>query len=166
MTPDPKAGEPAGPATGPIVPAGPATGPIVPGRPRKPQPPLSYPGLALIGAAVMVAFVLTSGVFLPAIRELAAGARRPATSVIDPATLPLVTTACNRDWHRGDPATVRTSADVAARTGDAPLVITTGLLPGCPSGACTDTAVGACSTVVYVLAGPDVYVEYELVGGP
>jgi hypothetical protein len=122
----------------------------------------SWPGIALLGAAGVVAATVTFGVFLPAIGALGEAAAR------DPANLPARITVCGRDWNKDALDRTFTRDEVLARTDAEPIVVSTGLFPGCPPEV-RAPLVGtsdAMATVVYAQVGPDAFVAYELAGGP
>jgi hypothetical protein len=137
---------------------------VSPGTPTPaPIPPVraptrfSWAGIALLGGAAVIAFVVTVGIFLPAIGELGRMGQ-------DPASLPRTLEACDRTWDRGQDIRVWTLEEVAARDDREPIVVTASGPGVCPTGACG--SVGAdegCSTVIYVRKGADEYVPYELI---
>jgi len=87
-----------------------------------------------------------------------------ATAIHNALTLPDRVHACGRNYH--GPGAPRPIADIRA-DGTEPVLVDTGWLGRCPAGACTTVATDApCATVVYVRAGEDAYVAYELLGGP
>ena len=53
-----------------------------------------------------------------------------------------------------------------ALSGVEPAVVDPGFLAPCPDGPCTEAAAGPCHTVVVVRVGEDLYIDYELSGGP
>ena len=72
----------------------PGAEPIVPSPHRRAPARFSWLGIALLGGAVVVALVVTVGIFLPALGALGeAGARNPAN-------LPVRITVCGRDWTK------------------------------------------------------------------
>jgi hypothetical protein len=133
------------------------------GRPAAPEPwrrppvRFSWVGVAALGAAGVVAFAVTVGVFLPALAEIGNGAAR------DPANLPDTITVCARDWRKDALDRALTRDEVFERTEAEPVVVPTGLLAGCPPGVRVGDAM---MTVVYAQVGEDSFVPYELVGGP
>jgi hypothetical protein len=135
-----------------------------PGEPRPTRrPPIrfSWIGVAVLGAAGVIAFVVTTGAFLPALAEIGRAAAR------DPANLPDSITVCGRDWSKDPLSRALTRDEVFARTEAEPIVVSTGLLAACPPEVGADgTGAEGMATVVYVRAGDDAFVPYELVGGP
>jgi hypothetical protein len=126
-------------------------------------PPLRAPtrfswlGIALLGGAAVIAFVVTAGVFLPALGELGRMGQ-------DPASLPRQLTVCDRTWDRGQDVTRLTAEEVFARDDREPIVVTEAGPGVCPTGACGAVGTGGdCATVIYVQKGEDEYVPYELV---
>ena len=114
-----------------------------------------------MATALVVAFWVTTAIFLPALDQLGSGAAG------NPASLPEQITTCGGDYRRADPPVARTYAEVLARDDAPPVVVSTSPFAACPSGACGATASDAsCATVVYVQLGNDAYVEYSLAGGP
>ena len=105
----------------------------------------------------MIAFVVTVGIFLPALGELGRMGQ-------DPASLPRQLTVCDRTWDRGEDIRVWTLEEVAARDDREPIVVTASGPGVCPTGACgagvTDEG---CATVIYVRKGDDEYVPYDLI---
>jgi hypothetical protein len=131
-----------------------------------PSPPLRAPtrfswiGIALLGGAAVVAFVVTFGVFLPALGEIGRMGQ-------DPASLPRQLTVCDRTWDRGQDVTRLTAEEVFARDDRDPIVVTEAGPGVCPAGVCgADAAASdACASVIYVQRGEDEFVRYELVAG-
>jgi hypothetical protein len=113
----------------------------------------------IVATALLVAFLVTTGIFLPALGELGRLASH------DPNAAAARISMCGREWTRSNiPA--QTRDEIVARDGSEPVVVSTGAAPSCPPGARPDGPTGALATVVYVKTGPDAYVAYELVGGP
>jgi hypothetical protein len=138
-----------------------------PGRPGSPEPgerrpvPFSWPGVALLAGAGLIAIVVTFGIFLPAIGEIGASAAR------DPRNLPARISICGRDWTKDALNRELSRDEVYARTEAEPIVVSTGPFAACPpevSAAGGDA--GGMATVVFVQTGEDRFVPYELVGGP
>ena len=136
-----------------------------PGAPTPPpSPPLRAPtrfswiGITLLGGAAAIAFVVTFGVFLPALGEIGRVGQ-------DPASLPRQLTVCDRTWDRGPDVTRLTAEEVFARDDREPIVVTEAGPGICPAGACGagPARTGACASVIYVQKGEDEYVRYELV---
>lgn len=135
-----------------------------PSKTPPPVPPLRAPtrfswvGIALLGGAAVIAFVVTVGIFLPAIGELGRMGQ-------DAASLPRQLTVCDRTWDRGEDIRVWTLEEVAARDDREPIVITASGPGVCPTGACRAGVVDErCATVIYVRKGDDAYVPYDLIG--
>ena len=88
-----------------------------------PVPPVRAPtrfswlGIALLGGAAVIAFVVTVGIFLPALGELGRLGQ-------DPASLPRQLTVCDRTWDRGQDVTRLTAEEVFARDDREPIVVT------------------------------------------
>jgi hypothetical protein len=141
---------------GPTVSPGSPTG--APGPPPRAPTRFSWAGIALLGGAAVIAFVMTVGVFLPALGELGRLGQ-------DPASLPRRLTACDRTWDRATDVTGLTAQEVFARDDREPIVVTASGPGACPAGACgPDPAANeGCATVIYVRKGADEYVPYELV---
>lgn len=135
-------------------------GPVVPSPHRRAPARFSWVGVALLGAAAVVAFTLTLGVFLPAIGALGDAARR------DPANLPDRITVCEREWTRDTVDRTFTRDEILARTDAEPIVVSTGLAPACPPEVSAGGDAGGTATVVYAQIGDDAYVPYTLVGAP
>ena len=135
--------------------------PGAPNPPRRPPIRFSWIGVAVLGAAGVIAFIVTTGAFLPALAEIGRAAAR------DPANLPDSITVCGRDWKKDPLDRALTGDEVFARTEAEPIVVSTGLLAACPPevGAPGGDPDGM-ATVVYVRAGDDAFVPYSLVGGP
>lgn len=158
----PPSGEAGGPASpSPVrsaprhqAPAGePAAGPA-PADPRS-----RWIGLAAIGAAGVVAFVVTLGIFVPAIGALMSGTSSRASSAAD---LPAQLLVCDREYAR-DTLGARTLDELRIADGREPTVVSTPVA-GCPADVCLDG--GMCLPVVYARLADDTYVGYELQGGP
>jgi hypothetical protein len=139
-----------------------------PGTTTPSQPPplraptrFSWAGIALLGGAAVIAFVVTVGIFLPALGELGRMGQ-------DPASLPRQLTVCDRTWDRGLDVTRLTAAEVFARDDREPIVVTASGPGACPAGACgADAAANeGCAAVIYVQKREDEYVRYELVASP
>ena len=130
--------------------------------PPPPAPPLRAPtrfswvGIALLGGAAVIAFVVTVGIFLPALGEIGSMGQNPSS-------LPRQLTVCDRTWDRGQDVRVWTLEEVAARDDREPIVVAASGPGVCPTGACG--SVGAdegCATVIYVRKAEGEYVPYEL----
>ena len=106
----------------------------------------------------MIAFVVTVGVFLPALGEIGRMGQ-------DPARLPRQLTVCDRTWDRGQDVIRLTAEEVFVRDDREPIVVTEAGPGVCPAGACGADAgaIEACASVIYVQKGADEYVRYELV---
>jgi hypothetical protein len=141
-----------------------SSGTQTPAQTPPPVPPLRAPtrfswvGIALLGGAAVIAFVVTVGIFLPALGQIGRMGQ-------DPASLPGRLSVCDRTWDRGQDVTGLTAEEVFARDDREPIVVTASGPGACPTGACgADAAANeGCATVVYVQKGEDRYVRYELV---
>ena len=141
-TPAGRAGDPraADPAKPPVTPADRERGRIV--------------GLAALGAAAVVAIVVTIGIFIPALGALFSNAPSP----VDAADLPATISVCDVEY-----ALVSATADAldAARAragGSEPIVV--GLGGTCPEGVCVRN--GACLDVVFVKTTDDRFAPYAV----
>ena len=116
----------------------------------------------MIGAAAVIAFVVTAGIFIPAIGAIVERARTPAS--VEPTSLPDQVLVCARSYIRAaEPATL-TFEEARTRDGRDPVVVSGAPDLGCPAGVCVEGDM--CLPVVYVVAGSDRYVAFELEGGP
>ena len=106
----------------------------------------------------MIAFVVTVGIFLPALGELGRMGQ-------DPASLPRQLTVCDRTWDRGPDVTRLDRARRSSPATTASPSSSRRRAPGpVPAGACgAGVADEGCATVIYVRKGQDEYVPYELV---
>ena len=128
---------------------------------RRPPVRFNWIGVAVLGAAGVIAFVVTTQAFLPALGEIGAAAAR------DPANLPDAISVCGRDWRKDPLDRALTQDEIYARTEAEPIVVSTGPLAACPPEVGIDAqGTDGMATVVYVRAGDDSFVPYELVGGP
>ena len=110
-------------------------------------------GLAVIGAAALVAIVVTIGIFLPAIGAVLSGAPAPG----DVSPLPATISVCPRDYApAGDPLSL---AAVRAADGRDPVVVGASS-SGCPTGVCVTD--GRCLSVFYVRTTEDTYAPYRV----
>ena len=58
-------------------------------------------------------------------------------------------------------------AQIQSQSSGDPVVVDPGASIPCPTGACSQDAGNTpCATVIYVRAGADAYIGYELQGGP
>lgn len=153
-------------ATGPsrpmpsASPAGSAKQPAPP--PTPPDPRSRWIGLAIVGAAAVLAVVVTVGMFVPAIGVVISALSGPTTA--DPANLPEQILVCDRDYAPSAGREELTLAEVTARDGRTPTIVSAAPDAGCPTGVCV--ADGMCLTVVYVRTPSDRYIAYELQDGP
>ena len=117
----------------------------------------SWLGIALLGGAAVIAFVVTFGVFLPALGEIGRMGQ-------DPASLPRQLTVCDRTWDRGQDVRVWTLEEVTARDDREPIVVTASVPGVCPAGACGAVrgGRGLCHGDLRA-KGQDEYVRYDLV---
>jgi hypothetical protein len=135
--------------------------PQEPRPPRRPPVRFNWIGVAVLGAAGVIAFVVTTQAFLPALAEIGAAAAR------DPANLPGSITVCDREWRKDPLDRALTRDEVFARTDTEPIEVSTGPLAACPPEVGADgQGADGMATVVYVRAGDDSFVPYELVGDP
>lgn len=109
-------------------------------------------GLALVGAAAIVALVVTIGIFLPALGTLAGGGVRP----VDAAALPETIAVCDREYTRAD-GTLLTLDGARAAVGGEPVIV--GVNGGCPENVCGRN--GACLATVFVQTTDDRYAAYS-----
>lgn len=132
-----------------------------PGPPRRPPVRFNWIGVAVLGAAGVIAFIVTTQAFLPALGEVGAAAAR------DPGNLPDSIRVCGRAWTKDPLDRALTRDEVYARTEAEPIVVSTGPLAACPPEVRVDEqGADGMATVVYVQAGDDSFVPYELAGGP
>jgi hypothetical protein len=141
-------------------PGAPGAEPIVPSPQRRAPARFSWLGIALLCGAVVVALVVTVGIFLPALGALGeAGAR-------DPANLPARISTCGRDWTKDALNRTFTRDEILARTEAAPIVVATGSAPSCPPEAASSGDADGMATSIYVKLADDAFVAYDLVGAP
>jgi hypothetical protein len=110
-------------------------------------------GLAALGAAAVVAIVVTIGIFVPALGAMFSGAPTP----IDVANLPATITVCDVEYTLVA-ATPDSIEAARARAGAEPVVV--GVRPTCPDGVCVRN--GACLDVVFLKTTDDRYVPYTV----
>ena len=134
--------------------------PIVPSPHRRAPARFSWLGIALLGGAVVVALVVTVGIFLPALGALGEAAGR------DPANLPARISVCGRDWTKDALDRTLTRDEILARTDAEPIVVATGAAPACPPEVAAGGDPDGMATTVYVKVGDNAFVAYDLVGGP
>jgi len=132
--------------------------PVAPSPHRRAPTRFSLAGVALLGAAAVIALIVTVGIFLPAIGAIGAAAGR------DPAGLPARITVCGRTWTKDSLSRTFTRNEIYERTNAEPIVVSTGLMAACPPEVRPPS--GGTATVVYAKTGGDAYVPYELAGGP
>ena len=136
-----------------------------PGDPRAsdpPKPPVTPAerergrilGLAALGAAAVVAIVVTIGIFIPALGALFSNAPSP----VDAADLPTTITVCDVEYALVS-ATPEALAAARVRAGGAePIVV--GVRGTCPEGVCVRN--GACLDVVFVKTTDDRFAPYAV----
>ncbi len=115
----------------------------------------------MIGAAAVIAFVVTVGIFVPALGELASGG---VVTRADPQALPSGILVCGREYAPAAEPVELTLEEVRSRDGRDPTVVSAAPDAGCPTGVCIDG--GLCLPVVHVRTAADRYIEYELQEGP
>ena len=140
----------------------PTTGhPVDTRTPEPPKPPVTQEerdrgrliGLAALGAAAVVAIVVTVGIFVPALGAMFAGAPTP----VDVANLPPTITVCDVEYTLV--ATTPESLDGArTRASGEPVVV--GVRGSCPEGVCVRN--GACLDVVFLKTTDDRFVPYSV----
>ena len=154
-------GTPSGSGRPPRPAPGKSGGAPVVASPRRRAPArFSWLGIALLGGAVVVALVVTVGIFLPAI-----GALGTAGSG-DPAALPARISVCGRDWTRDALERTFSRDEILARTDAEPIVVATGPSANCPPEVGTGGTAEGMATTVYVKVADDAFVAYDLVAGP
>jgi hypothetical protein len=134
---DPRASEPSKP---PVTPAERERGRIV--------------GLAALGAAAVVAIVVTIGIFIPALGAVLSNAPSP----VDATDLPMAITVCDVEYAlvSGTPEALD-AARVRAGGGE-PIVV--GVSGTCPQGVCVQN--GACLDVVFLKTTDDRFAPYAV----
>jgi hypothetical protein len=141
--------------------AGNATTPGDPSPPGAPADPRSrWIGLAVIGAAAVIAFIVTVGIFLPALGALTSGG---IVTQADPRALPAQILVCGREYGPSAEPVERTLEEVRLRDGRDPTLVSAVPDAGCPTGVCVEG--GLCLPVVYVRTPSERYIEYELQEG-
>ncbi|HEX5829236.1 MAG TPA: hypothetical protein VFY23_17040 [Candidatus Limnocylindrales bacterium] len=115
-------------------------------------------GLALVGAAAIIAIVVTIGIFLPALGAMTRGGVRP----VDAASLPDVITVCDREYTRTRDILL-TPGEMRAAVPDAEPVVV-GINGGCPANVCMRN--GACLATVFVETTDGRYADYSAGDGP
>jgi hypothetical protein len=121
---------------------------VVPADPRA-----RWIGLGVIVGAALFAFVVTVGIFVPALGQLGSDGEP-----IRADALPELLLVCGREYVRATDVAPAGLDDVRARDGRDPTVITR--LDGCPDGVCLDR--GLCMGTVYVLDAEGRYVAFVL----
>jgi hypothetical protein len=117
-------------------------------------------GLAVIGGAAVIAFVVTIGIFLPAIGALTSGG---LVTQADPRALPAEILVCDREYTPVAEPEELTLDEVRRRDERDPMVVSAIADAGCPTGVCIEG--GLCLPVVYVRTASDRYIEYVLQEG-
>jgi hypothetical protein len=131
-----------------------------PGDPRAsdpPKPPVTPAerergrilGLAALGAAAVVAIVVTIGIFIPALGALFTNAPSP----VDATDLPTAITVCDVEYALVSAAPEALDAARLRAGGAEPIVV--GVSGTCPEGVCVRN--GACLDVVFVKTIDDRY---------
>jgi hypothetical protein len=113
-----------------------------------------------VGAILVVALIFVA--IAPRVGNALAG----AGGIHDARTLPDHINVCGRRWSKGVVNRELSLGEIRTRAGVEPIVVDPGPFAPCPVGPCTPKPAGPCHTVVYVRAGQDAYIDYELVGGP
>jgi hypothetical protein len=114
-------------------------------------------GLAVLGAAAIVAVVVTIGIFVPALGAVFSNAPRP----VDATQLPASILVCDVEYALV--STTPDSADAArVRAGGAEPVVV-GVSGTCPEGVCIRN--GACLDVVFVRTTDDRFAPYTVQDG-
>jgi len=134
---DPRATEPARP---PVTPADRERGRIV--------------GLAALGAAAVVAIVVTIGIFLPALGAVFSNAPSP----VDAANLPTTITVCDVEYALVSATPEALDAARVRAGGAEPIVV--GVSGTCPEGVCVRN--GACLDVVFLKTTDDRFAPYAV----
>jgi hypothetical protein len=109
-------------------------------------------GLAALGAAAVVAVVVTIGIFVPALGALVSNAPGP----VDAANLPGTITVCDVEYSLA--AAPETLEAARARVGGEPVVV--GVRATCPEGVCVRN--GACLSTVFLKTTDDRFVPYAV----
>ena len=135
-----------------------AAGRLAPVPPLRAPTRFSWLGIALLGGAAVIAFVVTVGIFLPALGELGRMGQ-------DPASLPRQLTVCDRTWDRG-PDVTRPDGGGGLRSRRPRAHRRHGVGPRGLSHRGLRRRAGRTRDVprvIYVQKGEDEYVRYELV---
>ena len=109
-------------------------------------------GLALVGAAAIIAIVVTIGIFLPALGALTGDGVRP----VDAAALPETISVCDREYTRTRDVLL-TAGEVRASVDGEPVVV--GVNGGCPASVCVRN--GACRSTVFVETTDGRFADYS-----
>jgi hypothetical protein len=110
-------------------------------------------GLAALGAAAVVAVVVTIGIFVPALGALVSNAPDP----VDASNLPATITVCDVEYSLAA-AAPETLEAARARAGGEPVVV--GVRATCPEGVCVRN--GACLSTVFLKTTDDRFVPYAV----
>jgi hypothetical protein len=125
---------------------------------RPPADPRSrWIGLAVIGAAGVVAIVVTLGIFVPALGEVFGGG---SARLADANALPPRILVCGREYTPAATGPGRTLDDVRVLDGREPVVVSAEDDAGCPDEACVEG--GLCLPIVYVRTAAGRYIAYAL----
>jgi hypothetical protein len=150
----------------PPTPAAPGSPPVAP-KPRE-RPPTKPPvrpatdaerergrmiGLAAVGGAAVIAFVVTIGIFVPALGSLGARGVHP----VDAAAIPASILVCDHEYVRTGSA-LDTLAQARTRAGGEPVVV--GANGGCVDGVCVRNE--ACLQTVFVQTTDGRFVPFEV----
>ncbi len=111
-------------------------------------------GLAVLGAAAVVAVVVTVGIFLPALGAMVSDAPSP----VDPGALPASIVVCDVGYARISETPENLDAARVRAGGVDPVVV--GARGGCPDGVCVRN--GACLDVVFVKTTDDRFAPYAV----
>lgn len=109
-------------------------------------------GLAALGAAIVVAVVVTIGIFIPALGAVFSNAPKP----VDATALPTSITVCDVEYALVSGTPEGHDAAFVRAGGAEPIVV--GVSGTCPDGVCVRN--GACLDVVFVKTTDDRYAPY------
>jgi hypothetical protein len=111
-------------------------------------------GLAALGAASVVAVVVTIGIFIPALGAVFSNAPSP----VDAADLPATITVCDVEYAQVSAIPEALDAARVRASGAEPIVV--GVSGTCPEGVCVRN--GACLDVVFVKTTDDRFAPYDV----
>jgi hypothetical protein len=111
-------------------------------------------GLAALGAASVVAVVVTIGIFIPALGAVFSNAPSP----VDAADLPATITVCDVEYAQVSAIPEALDAARVRASGAEPIVV--GVSGTCPEGVCVRN--GACLDVVFVKTTDDRFAPYAV----